>query len=299
MNFQENLAVLGEDRRNVALLDIAATFAIIGGAVYLLARASGPWSYALAFVAIGLMQYRMVIACHEAVHRRLLFPLWLNETLGSAHCALIGINLSWYRRQHMAHHGAQNVSHDTDAYIYEPILRTRPGIRRLAMWIFGTAGEVIEKIRQKGFTVTATIDAKGKARLLSLAIVAAQFLLLLSCALWLSWWYYFAFWLAPLLTIAIFMNRTRVLIEHGYVHVPRQGPDLSAARVQAIDLSAGFLEQFFIAPYRFNYHFTHHLAPSIPYYKNPDLFRLLQQQGKTGSGMRPSYAQALRHVLWK
>ena len=124
----------------------------------------------------------------------------------------------------MAHHGAQNVSHDTDAYIYEPILRTRPGIRRLAMWIFGTSGEVIEKIRQKGFTVTATIDAKGKARLLSLAIVAAQVLLLLSCALWLSWWYYFAFWLAPLLTIAIFMNRTRVLIEHGYVHVPRKVP---------------------------------------------------------------------------
>src|SRR5215831_14813839 len=230
MNFQEGVALLHSDRRNVAVFDISITMAIIGGAVYLLARHPGLWSYAVVFLTIGLMQYRMVIACHEAVHKRLLFPLWLNETVGSIHCALIGINLMWYRRQHLGHHAAYDVAHDTDAYIYEPILRTRPGIRRVAIWIFGTAREVIEKVQQKGFTVAATIDAEGKARLLSLAIVVAQAVLLTVCAVWLSWWYYFAFWFLPLGTIAIFMNRTRVLIEHGYAHVPgEEGVDLKAA----------------------------------------------------------------------
>jgi fatty acid desaturase len=299
VNFQENVAKLHNDRRNVAIYDIAITLTIIVGAVYLLVRQPGAWSYAIAFVTIGLMQYRMVIACHEAVHKRLLFPYWLNETVGSIHCALIGINLVWYRRQHLGHHAAQEIHHDTDAYIYEPILRTRPGIRRMAVWIFGTAREVIEKVQQKGFTVAATIDAEGKARLLSLAIVGAQAILLTVCAFWLSWWYYFAFWFLPLGTIAIFMNRTRVLIEHGYAHVPgEEGVDLKAANVKAIDLAAGFLERFFIAPYMFNYHFTHHVAPSLPYYRNPDLARLLEQQGKLTSLSRPSYVQALRHVLW-
>jgi fatty acid desaturase len=299
MNFPENVALLHGDRRNVAIFDMAITWAIIVGAVYLLVRHPGAWSYALAFITIGLMQYRIVISCHEAVHKRLLFPHWLNETVGSIQCALIGINLVWYRRQHLGHHAAQDVGHDTDAYIYEPILRTPPGFRRLAVWIFGTAPEVIKKVQQKGFTVAATMEAQGKAFLLSVAIVVAQAVLLTACALWLSWWHYFAFWFLPLGTIAIFMNRTRVLVEHGYAHVPRKDGDLTAASVEAIDLSASFLERFFIAPYMFNYHFTHHVAPSLPYYKNPDLARLLEQHGKACSVTRPSYVQALRHVLWK
>ena len=99
---------------------------ILAGVIYILGRYPGPWSYAFAFIGIGLMQYRIVIACHEAVHKTLLFPLWLNESVGSLQCALVGINLLWYRRQHLEHHAAQVLEHDTDAYIYEPILRARP-----------------------------------------------------------------------------------------------------------------------------------------------------------------------------
>src|SRR5688500_18947438 len=93
--FQESVTALHGDRRNVALLDIVATFTIMAGVIYLLARYPGPWSYLLAFVGIGLMQYRIVVACHEAVHKALLYPLWLNESVGSIHCALVGINLLW------------------------------------------------------------------------------------------------------------------------------------------------------------------------------------------------------------
>jgi fatty acid desaturase len=300
MPFQESLAALHRDRRNIAIFDIAATFMILAGVIYILARYPGPSTYALAFIAIGLMQYRIVIACHEAVHKTLLFPLWLNEAVGSVQCAMVGINLLWYRRQHLGHHAAQDIGRDTDAYIYEPILRARPGFRRVARWIFGTAGEIIEKLQQKGFTVSGTIEAKGRARIYSLAIVAVQAALLVSCILWLSWWYYFAFWLAPLLSIAIFLNRTRVLVEHGYEHVPRMGnSELSVAPVKAIDLSANVLERFFIAPFGMNYHFAHHRVPSVPYYRSRDLMRLLKQHGEAApSGNQPSYLQALRYVLW-
>jgi fatty acid desaturase len=299
-NFQESVSALHGDRRNVALKDIVATFTIMAGVIYLLARYPGPWSYLLAFVGIGLMQYRIVVACHEAVHKALLYPLWLNESVGSIHCALVGINLLWYRYQHLWHHAARNVGHDPDSYIYEPILRARPGMHRLGRWIFGTGSEVIEKLRQKGFIKIATLESDRKARFYSLAIVAVQAGLLGLCVLWLSWWYYFAFWLGPLLTIAIFMNRTRVLVEHGFAHVQSSsGRELNETPVAAIDLSATALERFFIAPYLINYHFAHHRVPSIPYHRIADFSRLLAQRGEsTSSAGSPSYAQALRHILW-
>jgi fatty acid desaturase len=294
----EEVVALHGDRRNVALLSIVATFAMIAAVVALLVRHPGPWSYALAFIVIGLMQYRIVIACHEAVHKALLYPLWLNETVGSLHCALVGINLLWYRYQHVAHHAAKDIGHDPDAYIYGPILKARPGIRRLAVWIFGTVYEVVEKLRQKGFTVSATLEADATARFYSVAIVVAQAALLAACTLWLSWWYYFAFWLAPLLTIAIFMNRTRVLVEHGFAHIAHTDT-LTGAPVEAIDIAAGFLERFVIAPYKMNYHFSHHRAPSIPFHRNPDLSRLLEKRGELRpSPVRPTYVQALHQLLW-
>jgi fatty acid desaturase len=299
MSFQESLAALHRDRRNVAIFEIASTFILLAGAVYVLARYPGPSVYVFAFVAIGLMQYRIVIACHEAVHKTLLFPLWLNEAVGGGLCAMVGINLLRYRRQHIAHHAAQDIGHDTDAYIYEPILRARPGSQRLAVWIFGTAEEIIGKLHQKGFAVSAAMEAEGAARFYSFAILAVQALLLTGCLLWFSWWYYIAFWLGPLLTIAIFMNRTRVLVEHGYEHVPRTGDSaLQASPVKSIDLTANVFERFFIAPFGMNYHFAHHRAPSVPSFRNNDLQRLLQQYEDGTPASQPSYLKALRYVLW-
>jgi len=300
MPFQESLAALHRDRRNVAIFDIAITFILLAGVTGILALYPGPWTFAFAFIAIGLMQYRIVIACHEAVHKTLLFPLWLNEVVGIVHCAVVGMNLLSYRGQHLGHHAAQDIGHDTDAYIYEPILRARPGLQRLSIWIFGTAAEIMKKFHQKGLPVTATIEAKGRARLHSLAIVAAQAVLMAGCTIWLSWWYYFAFWLAPLLTIAVFLNRTRVLVEHGYEHVPRmEDSELTTSPVKAIDLSANMFERFFIAPYGMSYHFANHRVPSVPSYRNRDLVQLLKQHGDVMPSLnQPSYLKALRYVLW-
>jgi fatty acid desaturase len=297
---QASLAALYGDRSNVALVEMAITFAIIGGAVYLLGFHPGVWSYGFGFLCIGLMQYRIVIACHEAVHKKLLFPLKLNETVGATLCALVGINLLWYRLQHLGHHAAQELDEDTDAYIYAPILRQPPGMLRLLIWIFGTVPEILVKIRQKAFKVNVTADFAGRALLHSLGIVGVQAVLFASCVFWLSWWHYFAFWLTPLLTIAVFMNRTRVLVEHGYAHVPLpHNAAQNPAPVKTIDFSATAIERFLIAPFRFDYHFAHHRAPSIPYYRARDLSRLLEKHGITPpSASHPTYMQGLRHVLF-
>jgi fatty acid desaturase len=130
-----------------------------------------------------------------------------------------------------------------------------------------------------------------------MAIVVVQAALLAASAYFFSWWYYFVFWLGPLLTIAAFINRTRVLVEHGYAHATADASSLGSAPMHSLDFSAHALERFFIAPFGFSNHAAHHHAPSVPYYRSPDLFRLLEQHGEAGK-VRPSYAQGLRHVLW-
>jgi fatty acid desaturase len=170
----------------------------------------------------------------------------------------------------------------------------------MMVWIFGTPGEIIEKLGQKGVAARVPTEAQIMAVLYSIALVAIQAALFAVCTYWLSWWYYFAFWLAPLLTIALFMNRTRVLVEHGYLLVNRLGgPELPAAEVKAVDLSAGFLTRFFVAPYQMNYHFAHHRVPSIPHYRHRDLSLLLDQNSKRVTRVEgPTYYQALFHILW-
>ena len=36
------------------------------------------------------------MSCHEAVHKTLLFPKWLNESVGLIHCSMVGINFTRY-----------------------------------------------------------------------------------------------------------------------------------------------------------------------------------------------------------
>ena len=300
LEFKQSLAILYGDRRNRSLIEIFSTFVLLAAFIYILVRYPGPWTYVGAFLGIGLMQYRMMIACHEAVHKTLLFPFWLNELCGLLHCALVGINFTRYRRQHVYHHRSHDVSQDPDAYIYAPILRVRPGFRRVIVWIFGTAAEVVEKFRQKGPTGTGNFDFTGKAKRDSIVIIAVQVALVSASAFLLNWWTYFAFWTLPLLTVAVFMNRTRVMVEHGYAYVAGMGSqqDCSSASVQTVDVASNPLERFFLAPYLFNYHFAHHSVPSVPHYNNPALARLLAKRENINQlRVSGSYIRAIVRVL--
>ncbi|HEX7896552.1 MAG TPA: fatty acid desaturase [Planctomycetota bacterium] len=286
---REALRALHDDRRNRAAFPLLATYLLLGGAVAALILKPGPLTFAVVPLAIGVLQYRLIMACHEAVHRTLFFPAWLNEAAGVLCGSLVGLHLTRYRSQHLAHHDAPALSADPDAYIYEPVLRARPGVRRAAVWFFGAVPELFEKFRQK--------SAGGGSLPLSLAILAAQGALLGACALWLKWWYYPVFWAAPLVTIALFLNRTRVIVEHGWAHL-RVAPDaLPDAPVLTFDLRSNPLERFIIAPFLFNFHGAHHSSPSVPHYNNPRLAALLAESGRPVVRVEGSYLGTLLRIL--
>ena len=65
---------------------------------------------------MGVLQYRVVISGHEAVHSTLAYPKPLNEALGVAGQSLVGVNFTAYRLQHLDHHRVRTRSDDPDGH---------------------------------------------------------------------------------------------------------------------------------------------------------------------------------------
>lgn len=280
-------------RRWVALRVIATAYLGIALGLWLAAGPSrGSVAHALAFVLIGIMQYHLVMSCHEAVHSTLVPGRRLNDFLGTLHGALVGVDFGRYCEQHLAHHRARTLGADPDAYIYVTLLRTPPGLRRAGTLLLGAVGEIVEKIRQKGVALGAGAGSgRGAGGAGSLVVVVMQLALLAVAVASGSVWTYLLYWLGPLLTIAIMLNRTRVFVEHGLPHVRASAESLDELPQQTFDFRSNPLERFVIAPFHFNVHATHHRFPGVPFYELPALSRRLDH------AQAASYAGALRRLL--
>jgi fatty acid desaturase len=297
----EEVIRLKKDETNNAIPALIITYAILTGCFYWMTQSQTVYTYTASFILIGLMQYRIVISCHEAVHFNLLYPKWLNELIGGINCAMVGMNLERYRGQHMAHHWASSLDEDSDGYIYIPILQAKPGMSRLLVWIFGTVKEIILKFTAKSLTISKQNKSTKRVYLHS------SFLLLVNAALWgimfyyFNWWFYFVFWILPVVTLAVFMNRTRVFIEHGYVHLMSnegEGGVRKNDKVKTVDIMSNPIERFFIAPFSFNYHYSHHKYPSIPHYNNYKVHEMLKKEDKILS-VNKTYLRILSMLILK
>ncbi len=268
------------ERRNSALVGLTASYAILVLAVAAAAVRPGLATGIPAFLLIGLMQYRLVVAVHEATHRTFLQPAWLNELSGVVNAALVGTNFTRHRREHLAHHETRELAKDPIGYIYHPILRARPGWRRLGVLIFGTAFEALEKLRQQGAGAGFERDRPRAERRDSLVLLALHALLF--GVFWglFGWWGWLVFWMAPVATVALFMNRVRIFVEHGIPYAGREhyGRPLGSAPLLTVDLASNPVERFFVAGFWMNYHNAHHHVPSIPHYHVPRLREILEQE---------------------
>ena len=102
-SFADSLAELRRDRRNVALPYLAFVYTMLFGC-FALSPLLNQWMFVALLPVIGILQYYVVISGHEAVHGTLCQPKRLNEFLGIFGQALVGVNFTAYRQQHMDHH---------------------------------------------------------------------------------------------------------------------------------------------------------------------------------------------------
>ncbi len=312
--FQDRLKALRTEQRNVALPGIAATYAAVLG--LLLAVPSlwdtGPGALHLLWwvPVMGVLQYRVVITGHEAVHHTLCFPRALNEFLGVFGQALVGVNFTAYRIQHLDHHKVRTRQDDPDGYIYGSVVDSAPGLRRFLVLFLGTPIELLIKIRQKGTGGIGNFekhspDIVKKKRRDTLAVVAAQ-LSLIGLTTALTGWpvvAYLVLWILPLFGVAVFLNRCRIVIEHGLAHLiaaklPGGIDEYGGPRIPTVDIVPNAFERVIFAPFLFNYHCCHHLFMAVPHYNLPQLRDLLRETQHSGyHEVEGSYLSALVRTL--
>lgn len=298
---RRQIAALRQQRRlRPTLLALGSTAFWLVAAFWLLRTHLVWWTALLAFLTIGFMQYRLLLAAHEATHKTLLHPPWLNDAVGLGCASLVGVSLFNYRRAHLEHHRSpQSIEQDIDGYIYRPLLAARPGWSRLALLFTGNYRDILTKVRRKlvgDGHLTGSHALVGAPRpclrdLIRqlLPLVAAQLALVAVFHSLGFLWGYLVFWIAPLLTIALQLDRIRTFLEHGYNYFfPGPAiPNLAEAPQSTIDVDTHFLERYLFAPFGFSEHQAHHAHLTVPFYNLPALRRLLEAH-------QPGYVRRVR-----
>jgi fatty acid desaturase len=280
---ESRIQALRQSQSDVGVVRVGAALAGIA-ICWGLAAALSPIHWIWLVPVIGLCQYRIVISGHEAVHGTLCRSRPLNEALGLVGQALIGVSFPAYREQHLSHHRAAATADDPDGHIYGPVVAAAPGARRAFVWIFGVVPEVATKLRQKGVGSTVGVAA----------VVVAQLLLALAAAAVMhAWWGWIVLWGAPL-GVAILLNRTRLVIEHGLA----LGMDRGGSRLPTVDVVAPAWQRLLLSPFAFNYHCSHHLFMAVPHHALPELHAYLRERNHPGFVVAEGdYVWSLRKVI--
>jgi fatty acid desaturase len=260
---------------------------------------------------MGWVQYYIVISGHEAVHKTLCPSKPLNEFIGVVGQAMVGVNFTAYRLQHMDHHRAPTHETDPDAHIYMGVLKQSPGIRRFIWLTLGTFIEILIKIRQKGvegYGTNRNIKPKiqQSMRRDSVLVIVCQ-LMWMGLGWWLlnlgQWWptswmtlfedygvvgfcvklgcelvaSYALYWTVPLFFITVFLNRCRIVIEHGLaLALVDDLSDFKGPRIPTVEVHPSKLEQWIFSPFLFNFHGSHHAYMTVPFYNLPKLNALMK-----------------------
>jgi fatty acid desaturase len=245
-----------------------------------------PWVIVPAIIIIASRQQACFVLAHDAAHYRLFKNRTLNDVVGRALAAPVGISMRTYRVVHRLHHNHLYERRDPDIPLHGGYPRGRRYLlRKLLLDLTGrtapktfayfmgapaindeapgttqplhdTAASLRKAARQDrwfvaGFQVCA----------LALAIVSGYSLT------------YLILWVLPLCTVLQALLRFRAICEHGAVRDERS--PLLAART---NLGPDWL-MWFLFPYQVNYHIEHHLYPAIPHYNLPACHREMQERG--------------------
>jgi len=250
----------------------------------------------LAMLLLGGRQLGLGILMHDCAHRSLMASEEANEVVGDWLCAApVFADLAVYRRYHMTHHREVGTPADPDLpnYSHYPV-SARSLARKVARDLVGATGVKAalglvllyrrsDPTRQDaGYSYrfgAATEDAAaGRASIGHLfwnlrRIVIAQ--AMLAGLLWMSGHPgAYVLWPASWLTTNMLFSRIRNAAEHGGL----PGTTSTDSWLNTRSVRARWWERLTVAPNHVNWHFEHHLAPTVPGWRLAEMHRLLAAQ---------------------
>lgn len=282
------------------------TWGVIGLTFVALARWPHPLTWLVALIILGGRQLSLAIMMHDAAHGTLFKTRWLNEVLADYACgSAVGVDIRRYRQHHLVHHGKTGTEADTDRSLSAPFPASRASLaRKFLRDLSGISGLKREYglllmhlgvLRWTVASDVVVLPQQGRTWRHYLADgvrnmwkpVALH--LILFGALWAAGHpaLYLAWLGAYLTTYSLFM-RIRSMAEHACTE---QTTDMLR---NTRTTRAGPLARATVAPLRVNHHIEHHLMPAVPYFRLPEMHRMLRQRGLLAPP--PGYLQVLKIV---
>lgn len=256
-----------------------------------------PAVYVVAVAFIGARQHGLMVLAHDGAHWRLFRNRTVNDWVSELALAwpFVVLSMQMYRQNHLPHHKHINTDRDPDWVRKQtadwrfPKTRTQL-VRMLILDAIGVgfAQFIIVSI---GFARAASRDKRPQ---LPVAFRVGRLLFLVSVVTIVSvlhaWWQVLLFWLVPFVTWTQLCFHVRSIAEHFAIH-GRQG-----VYAQTRTVIPSVFERIFVLPKHANYHLEHHLFPSVPFYRLPELHRYLMEQPeyRAGAHVTRGYVQVLR-----
>lgn len=291
---------------------VGSTWAVIAAAFALLAWATTqPLLVAVPVFVLGLCliagrQLCLAILMHDASHGTLFKTKWLNDVFADWTCARpIWNDLPKYKGHHFVHHTKTGTAEDTDISLVAPfpcsraslarkLLRDLAGITGLkffvgrflmdAGYIKWTVANDVVWLPREGVTVFDRV--KMLVRNVTPTLIVNG---LLFAALWAVGhpWLYAAWVLAYATPFSLFV-RIRSMAEHACTE---KTADMFR---NTRSTRAGWLARATVAPIHVNYHIEHHVMASVPYFRLPQMHRMLRERNAVPEA--PGYLEVMRIV---
>jgi fatty acid desaturase len=271
------------DRRG--LFAIFEAWVVIGLSFAALARFPHPAVFVLVTIVLGGRQLALAVLMHEAAHRTLCRTRFLNDVVADALCARpVWTDVARYRRHHLRHHAHTGTERDPDLALAAPFPTTRRSlVRKVLRDVSGVAG-----IRRMLGLIAIDLDlvgydvgggaraqprrslshhARAGIRNLTPPLFANALIAGILYAVGHAW--VFSAWVVAFFTTYGLFLRVRAIAEHGGLFGTNPFENTRTTY-------AGVLARMTVAPINVGFHLEHHLVPTVPFHRLPQMHRLLR-----------------------
>jgi fatty acid desaturase len=229
-----------------------------------------PLAYIIAVMFIGARQVGLAtIALHDGVHGLLLKNRKHNDRFAKVVCWLVLAPLvedfDTFRKTHLSHHRRVNEPDDPDLPLLDYVYAA-PVARVMATPLLCFLGVVFARYLRR------YVGGSWPRKAGVLLAVAG-----LGAGLWFSvrWCELFVlYYLVPFATWGMFVNLVRVSVEH-YPAGSYGRPSTLSGVILTRETIPSWFDKLFVVTRNLNYHFTHHLFPSVSFRRLAELQRHL------------------------
>jgi fatty acid desaturase len=274
---------LSQLRPFVSSAHIALEWSLMLAAAIVCWRFWHPALYVLTVAFIGARQHALIVLAHDAAHWRLFRTRAINDWVGELLLAwpFVLFTMQAYRRNHLPHHRHINTDRDPDW------VRKQDSEWRFPMTRLKLARLLILDVLGVGFVKFVIVATKLPRSAASdtnrgNAFNVGRLVFLIAGAVTISvsqlWIPFLLFWVLPYITWMQLCFHVRSIAEHFAIR------GRTGIYAQTRTVLPTWLERVFILPKNASYHLEHHLFPSVPFYRLPELHRQLMNE--------PSYRES-------